>query len=258
MIAFFKRFFHIVYCLYAFITFVAGLLLITPGILLSMALGQPLGGNLIIHLSRFWSDLWFFVIGIYHKNISEEPIDPNKHYVFVANHISYLDIPLIFQAVRRNNIRVLGKYEMSRIPVFGILYKLAVVLVDRSSPEKRARSVTNLKKVLDQNISIFLFPEGTFNENGTPLKSFYDGAFRIAIETNTPIKPIVYLDAHQRMHYRTIWSITPGRSRAVILPAIPVDGLTMADLESLKKRVHHLMESTIIEYRKTHESASQP
>lgn len=257
MTGFPKRFFHILYCLYAFITFAAGLLLITPGVLLAMALGQDRGGNLIIHLSRFWSDLWFFVIGIYHKNIIAEPISTRKHYVFVANHISYLDIPLIFQAIRRNNFRVLGKYEMSRIPIFGILYRLAVVMVDRSSAEKRARSVTNLKKVLNQNISIFLFPEGTFNESGKPLKSFYDGAFRIAIETNTPIKPIVYLDANKRMHYHSVWSISPGRSRAVILPAIPVEGLTMADLDTLKKRVHHLMESTIIEYQKKNESASK-
>lgn len=253
MIHFSKRLLQYVYCLYAFIMFAAGLLLITPAILLAMVLGQPLGGNLIIHLSRFWSDLWFFLIGIYHKNLIVEPIATRKHYVFVANHISYLDIPLIFQAIRQSNFRVLGKYEMSRIPVFGLLYRLAVVMVDRSSAEKRARSVTNLKKILDQNISIFLFPEGTFNETGKPLKSFYDGAFRIAIETNTPIKPIVYLDANKRMHYHSIWSINPGRSRAIILPAIPVDGLTMADLEALKKQVHHVMESTIIEYQKTNE-----
>jgi 1-acyl-sn-glycerol-3-phosphate acyltransferase len=238
--------------------FAAGLLLIFPGVLLAMFFGQPLGGNLIIHLSRFWSDLWFFVIGIYHKNIVVEPISKKRHYVFVANHISYLDIPLIFQAIRRNNFRVLGKYEMSRIPVFGILYRLAVVLVDRASAEKRARSVANLKKVLDQNISIFLFPEGTFNESGLPLKSFYDGAFRIAIETNTPIKPIVYLDAKSRLHYDSVWRLNPGKSRAVILPSVPVDGLTMADLDSLKKRVHHLMESTIIEYQKTNESSAKP
>jgi len=228
MIEFPKRLIHICYCLYAFIMFVAGLLLIIPGVLLAMALGQPQGGNLIIHLSRFWSNLWFFVIGIYHKNIVVEPISTRQHYVFVANHISYLDIPLIFQAIRRCNFRVLGKYEMSRIPVFGILYRLAVVMVDRSSPEKRARSVSNLKKVLDQNISIFLFPEGTFNESGKPLKSFYDGAFRIAIETNTPIKPIVYLDANKRLHYHSVWSLNPGRSRAVIIQPIPVNGLTMA------------------------------
>lgn len=236
------------YCIYAFAVFVGGLFLVTPGIIIAMLLSQPLGGNLVIHLSRIWSHLWFALIGIWHINIWEEPLDRKRHFVFVANHISYLDIPLIFQALRHTNIRVLGKYEMAKIPVFGILYRLAVVLVDRSSPERRARSVAMLKEVLAHNRSIFIFPEGTFNETGAPLKSFYDGAFRIAIETNTAIKPIVFLDAKTRMHYASIWRLRPGKSRAVILKEVPTEGLTMEDLPLLKKRVYDLMESTIIDY----------
>jgi 1-acyl-sn-glycerol-3-phosphate acyltransferase len=238
----------VLYFVYAAILFIALLLFITPGILLAMALGQPRGGHLIIHLCRFWSDAWFLVIGIRHRNIYLEPIDAQRHYVFVANHISYLDIPLIFQAIRHNDIRVLGKAEMARIPLFGILYRLAVVLVDRSSPEKRARSVATLKKVLDQNTSIFIFPEGTFNETGAPLKHFYDGAFRIAIETGTPIKPIVYLDAKKLMHYQSVLCLRPGRSRAVVLPEVPAAGLTMDDLPALKKLVFDKMETAIIEF----------
>ncbi|HSC52128.1 MAG TPA: lysophospholipid acyltransferase family protein [Phnomibacter sp.] len=257
MLYFVKRFVQIIYCIYAFAVFVAIMLALMPAVLVAMVLGQPHGGNLIIHLCRFWSDLWLLLIGIRHQNIFEEPINKNEHYVFVSNHISYLDIPLMFQTIRHNTFRVLGKIELSRVPVFGILYKLAVVLVDRSNPEKRAASVSLLKKVLNHNISIFLFPEGTFNETGHPLKSFYDGAFRIAIETNTPIKPIVNLNANDRMHHHSVWKLTPGRNKAVILPAIPVDGLTLSDLPILKNRVYHLMESTIIEYTKQHESVSQ-
>lgn len=243
--------FRILYCLYAFLLFVALLLLISPGILIALLLQQPAGGNLTIHLSKWWSDVWLFFIGIRHVNIEQEPIETGRHYVFVANHISYLDIPLIFQAIRNNMIRVLGKVEMSRIPIFGSLYKLAVVMVDRSSAEKRAKSVVVLKKMLAKNVSIFIFPEGTFNETGFPLKSFYDGAFRVAIETQTAIKPIVFLDAHSLMHYSSVWKLRPGISRAVICPAVPVDGLTLADIDTLKKQVYDLMESTIIEYSKS-------
>lgn len=236
------------YLLYCYLTFVVGLLIIFPGVLFATMLGKPIAGNLVIKLSRFWSDAWLFLIGIFHRNIKEDPIDPKRHYVFVANHISYLDIPLIFQGIRYNSFRVLGKIEMSKIPVFGLLYKLAVVLIDRSSPQSRSNSIVELQKVLDQNISIFIFPEGTFNETGEPLKSFYDGAFRIAIETQTPIKPIVFLDAIKRMHHKSIFSITPGRSRAVHLPEIPVLDYTLDDVAKLKNATFESMKACIIKY----------
>ncbi len=243
-----KKIFYPIYLGYAFFLFVLGLLIIFPLVLLAVVLGEPAGGNLVIKLSRAWSDGWLFLIGIRHKNIVEAPIETDRHYVFVANHISYMDIPLLFQAIRRNHFRVLGKMEMSKIPVFGVLYKLAVVLIDRSSARSRAKSLEKLREVLNQNISIFIFPEGTFNESKKPLKSFYDGAFRMAIETQTSIKPIVYLDSVNRMHYKTVFSITPGQSRAVHLPEISVAGLTLEDVGTLKKATFDAMEKCIVQY----------
>jgi 1-acyl-sn-glycerol-3-phosphate acyltransferase len=240
---------HGFYIVYAYLLFIVGLLVIFPGVFIALLLGQPNGGNLVIHLCRGWSDCWLFLIGIRNKSIIKEPVDPKKHYVFVSNHISYLDIPVIFQGIRKNNFRVLGKTEMSKIPVFGVVYKLAVVLVDRATSEGRAKSLKTLRKVLNQNISILIYPEGTFNETDAPLKSFYDGAFRIAIETQTPIKPIVYPDTFHLMHHNSPFSLRPGVSRVVILPEIPVDGFTMNDLPALKKNVYEQMEKCIIEQR---------
>jgi len=239
---------HPVYLVWAYLTFVAGLLVIFPVVLFTLLLGQPAAGNIVIKLCRYWSDAWLFCIGIRHRNIEESPIDPNRHYVFVANHISYLDIPLIFQGIRKNSIRVLGKMEMSKIPVFGVVYRLAVVLIDRSSQTSRGKSIQRLLQVLNQNISIFIFPEGTFNETGHPLKHFYDGAFKIAIETQTPIKPIVFLDAVERFHYKSIFSITPGKSRCVILPEIPVEGYTPHDVAALKNATFEAMKACIEKY----------
>ncbi len=248
MLSIIKKIIYPIYIFYSYLLFVVGLLIIFPGVLVALLLGQPAGGNLVIKLSRAWSDGWLFLIGIRHKNIVEAPIQTNRHYVFVANHISYLDIPLIFQAVRKNPIRVLGKIEMSKIPVFGLLYRLAVVLIDRSSNKSRADSIVRLCEVLEKNISIFIFPEGTFNEGRKPLKHFYDGAFRMAIETQTPIKPIVYLDAVNRMHYKSLFSLTPGISRAVILPEIDVTSYTIADVGLLKQNTFDAMEACIILY----------
>lgn len=237
--------FYPFYLVYAFATFVLGLFIVFPMVLLALPWGQPVGGNIVTKLARAWSDAWLFLIGIRHRNIEEAPIVAGEQYVFVANHISYMDIPLIFKAIRKRPLRVLGKMEMARIPIFGTVYRMAVILIDRSSKESRARSIQQLRNTLAGGVSIFIFPEGTFNETRTPLKFFYDGAFRLAIETGTPIKPIVFLDSVERMHYRSIFSIKPGLSRAVHLPPIPVAGLTEADVASLKEATFTAMEQCI-------------
>ena len=110
-------------------------------------------------------------------------------------------------------------------------------MVDRSNPEQRSKSARELINVLRQGISVFIFPEGTFNETPAPLKEFYDGAFRIAIETQTPVKPVLFLDAYDRMHYSSIFNLNPGGLRTVFLPEVSVAGLTMDDLQTLKERL---------------------
>ena len=159
-----------------------------------------------------------------------------------------MDAPIIVKTLRQP-VRVLGKVEMSNIPVFGSIYKRAIVTVDRSSPGNRTRSVRILKSVLRKNISIFIFPEGTFNETNKPLKDFYDGAFRIAIETQTPVKPVLFLDAYDRMHYKSVFSLTPGKSRSVFLDEISVKGLTIKDLPKLKQKVFDTMKGSLARYR---------
>jgi 1-acyl-sn-glycerol-3-phosphate acyltransferase len=209
--------------------------------------GRTKGGNAIYRICMAWGDVWYFFIGIHHKNVYETPIEKDKQYIFVANHISYLDAPMIVKSLRRP-IRALGKAEMSKVPVFGYIYRRAVVMVDRRDAEKRAQSVRILKSVLKRGISIFIFPEGTFNLTNKPLKSFFDGAFRIAIETQTPIKPMLFLDAHTRMDYESIFSLNPGRSRTIFLETIEVDGYTLPDVERLKQDVYALMERKLLEY----------
>lgn len=93
-----------------------------------------------------------------------------------------------------------------------------------------------------------VFPEGTFNMTNKPLKEFYDGAFRLAIETQTPIKPVLFLDTYSRMHYKSIFAMTPGKCRIVYLEEIPVNGLNIEDVQVLKQKVYNTMESKLIHY----------
>jgi 1-acyl-sn-glycerol-3-phosphate acyltransferase len=82
-----------------------------------------------------------------------------------------------------------------------------------------------------------------------PLKEFYDGAFRIAIETGTPIKPILFLDTYRRMPFESLFHMSPGISRILYMDEIPVTGYTLADTARLKAEVHALMEKKMIEYK---------
>jgi 1-acyl-sn-glycerol-3-phosphate acyltransferase len=239
---------RLLYSVYAVIVFVVLMLLVVPFVLVGSFFGKIRGGNFIYRMCGIWGDAWFLLIGIRHKNLYESPHDRSKQYIFVANHISYLDAPVIVQTLRQP-VRVLGKIEMAKVPVFGFIYRNAIVTVDRSNAEKRAKSVRTLKSVIRKGISIFIFPEGTFNETNKPVKEFFDGAFRIAIETQTPIKPVLFLDAYTRMHYRSLLSLNPGRSRSVFLDEIPVAGLTSADMPALKQKVYAIMEKKLVEYK---------
>jgi 1-acyl-sn-glycerol-3-phosphate acyltransferase len=159
-----------------------------------------------------------------------------------------MDIPPIVVSLNQP-VRILGKYEMVNYPVFGYIYKCAVILVDRRDAERRAQSVREMKAALQKHISIFIFPEGTFNETGALLKEFYEGAFRIAIETQTPIKPMLFLDTLDRLHYRSIFTLSPGPCRVVFMEEVSVDDLQMDDVGMLKERVHKIMEEGLLRYR---------
>jgi 1-acyl-sn-glycerol-3-phosphate acyltransferase len=243
------KFFQVIYTVYAFIWFVFFLIIVTPLVMVASLLGKIRGGNIIYRICSIWGDIWLVLIGIFHKNIYLSPHDTRKACIFVANHISYMDVPVLVKTLRQP-IRVLGKVELCRIPLFGFLYRNAVVMVDRTSPENRSRSVKTLKSILKRGISIVIFPEGTFNTTGQPLKDFYNGAFRIAIETQTPIKPIVFPDTLDRLHYDSIFSLTPGISRAVFMEEIQVNGLTLQDTEFLKNKVFVLMDAELRKWQK--------
>jgi len=236
-----------IYSVYAFITFVGVMLLIFPFAIIASFFGKIRGGNMVMRLCMTWADIWFLLIFIWYKKIVEAPHDKSKPYIFLSNHISYLDAAMIPKAYRQP-IRPLGKVEMSKVPVFGFIYRNAIVTVDRSSAANRANSVRILKSLISKGISVLVFPEGTFNMGTTPLKEFYDGAFRVAIETQTPLKPVLFLDAYRRMPYESLLSMSPGRNRIVYLDEIPVHAYTLKEVGKLKDEVYAIMEKKLIEY----------
>ncbi len=244
-----SRFIKIAFSIYAALILLILILVLFPIALFLNLVPKKTRGNLLYRITRFGIDIVMLLWGIYQRNIYDAPHDRKRPMIFVFNHISYLDAITILKAIRFQNMRGLGKSEIGDIPIAGLIYRSAVIMVKRTSAEDRARSIADLKEALQHNISIALAPEGTFNETGKPLLPFFDGAFKIAIETQTPIKPLLFLDTYDRLNYNSILSLTPGQSRVVYLEEIPVTGYTMEDVPVLKQKVYDVMEKALIRYK---------
>lgn len=237
------------FSIYGFAVFLTWMLILMPLFIYAFMQKPVKGGNLVYGISRFWADAFFFMVGIKYSNIDEIYHDINEEYIFVSNHISYIDIPMMMKVIRGQKIRILGKAEMNKIPVFGAIYKRGTVSVDRSSAKARSKSMYELINFLHNKISVFICPEGTFNTTHRPVKSFYDGAFRIAIETQKPILPILFLDTYDRLNYKSIFSLNPGKCRSVYLAQTSTEGLTHEDLPFLKEKIFRQMEEALIRYQ---------
>jgi 1-acyl-sn-glycerol-3-phosphate acyltransferase len=234
------------YTAYVALTFLISFFLLFPFFVLASIGSTIAGRRAIYNIIRYWAKGWFWTIGMPLHIQGHMP--PERRYVVVANHISYLDTIAIFPALP-GYFRPLGKIEMAKIPIFGFLYRQIVVMVDRSSVQSRATSMRLMWRALKRESSILIFPEGTFNETGAVLKDFYTGAFRLAISSQTPILPILFTDTVHRWHYSHWWKLWPGQNRAVYLSPVAVAGMTMGDMPALKEKVFRLMEAELSKYR---------
>lgn len=234
-----KKIIQPIFAVYALLTFVVTLLTVFPLFLLFGYKDSGKARNLVWNIVHFWAKFWLFIIGMPIRNVGH--YSKGKKYVIVANHISYLDAVNLYASIP-DYFRTLAKKEMVRIPIFGFVYKQLAILVDRSSPDSRAKSMRLMWRQIKRECCIAVFPEGTFNyDSSIPLKNFYDGAFKLAINAQTPILPVLYPDTINRWHHSAWWKLWPGKNRAVYLDPIPVEGLSLNDLPELREKVWHIM-----------------
>ena len=225
------------YLLYILTVFVTSMIIILPLTLLLSLFGTQ---KLIFYIIKYWSKYWLFMIGM-PVDTGNKPWLPNDKYVYVANHISYLDSMVIFSAID-SYFRVLGNKEFSRKFLIGLIYRQIVVMVDRSNSVSRANSFKELLQYVKDGNSIFIFPEGKFNTTKDILVKFYDGAFKIAVDTQTDVVPMILPDTINRWHYSAWWKITPGKNRAILLSPVSPVGLTV---EELKQKVYSIIETEL-------------
>jgi 1-acyl-sn-glycerol-3-phosphate acyltransferase len=181
--------------------------------------------------------LFMLLSGIRFKVKGKEVFNGLENAIVVCNHNSLLDIPVSFPFLPRAN-KTIAKKSFSYIPLFGWIYSYGTVLVDRKSNRSRQESYEQMKHVLTHGLDMLIYPEGTRNTTSAPLKSFYDGAFKLAVDTQKPIVPVVLLNTKKMLPSKPAMYLKPGKIEMHILPAVFPQGKTS---DELKKIVFDIM-----------------
>ena len=144
----------------------------------------------------------------------------------------------------------MGKKELAKIPLFGFFYKRTCILVDRKSSRSKHSVFERAQKRINQGHSICIFPEGGVPSDETLLLDhFKDGAFRLAIDHQLPIVPIVFADNKEHFSY-TFLSGSPGFLRVKVLPFIETQGKTMEDKNTLKDLSWKVIHEQLLGFQK--------
>lgn len=232
----------ILYKFWVFLVFTVFMIILLPGIIIPFFFGLQAGrvGYFFLYL---WSWIFSQLTFIRYKFYGTENFKKGQSYIYVSNHTSFLDIPGI-RMIIPGQFRPLAKKELKKIPVFGWIAQAATIIVDRSSPESRKKSIDRLKFALKQGISILIFAEGTQNRTKETLQPFHDGAFRIAVDAQQPILPMVVIGAGPLMPPGTI-NLKPGLIRIYVGKEIPTEGLTTKEVPELKQKTFDVMKEMI-------------
>ncbi|MBC8082736.1 MAG: 1-acyl-sn-glycerol-3-phosphate acyltransferase [Hymenobacter sp.] len=190
-------------------------------------------------LNRGWSRLFIRMWGMPVEVVRKSPLPQGQPCVYVANHSSYIDIPLLFKVIP-DWLNVMGKISLAKVPVWGPIFGRAYITVDRKSALSRGRAIVQARHSLAAGRSVVIFPEGSISRRpGEQMGEFKDGAFQLAIAAGVPLVPIT-----MTMNHRFLPDVGGLRVRysplhVVLHEPVPTTGLTAADVPALKNRVYH-------------------
>ncbi len=234
--------FRKIWAVYAIVLFLFLMLLTMPVMLLTMAFarGERALRRNIWFLHHVFTPTFLTLIGIRVRVTGREKLKRDQSYVIIGNHSSALDFVVNAEAFP-GVFRFLAKQELHKIPVFGWVVKKMCLSVDRRSAMSRARSVVELKKQLAEGWSIFIYPEGGRNQTDEPLAPFYDGAFRIAIQTRAPIAIQTIVNIKEVAATTKAFDLRPGTIRIIWDDPIDTARLKADDILTLKEQVRAIM-----------------
>jgi 1-acyl-sn-glycerol-3-phosphate acyltransferase len=151
--------------------------------------------DLLWNLSLWAARAGCLVSGIRIRAVGREQLEPGRAYLFMSNHCSNLDPPVIVPLLGRR-ISIIAKQELFRIPLFGhAMYKAGFVSVNRADRRSAVESVGGAVQVLQSGLGMMVFPEGTRSRDGR-LLPFKKGPFYLAKDAGVPVVPITVVGTH--------------------------------------------------------------
>jgi 1-acyl-sn-glycerol-3-phosphate acyltransferase len=217
----FKSIFGRIIAVWALAVFALTMILMFIPTWLTRFVKDPKGTELFRKMSKFFMDLFLILIGCPIKVKGAKNFKKGVTYIVVCNHKSLMDVPLSTPHIPGPN-KTIAKKEMASIPVFGMMYRRGSILVDRKSDKSRRESIEQMREVLAQGMHMCIYPEGTRNKTGNPLKSFYDGAFKLASDTGAAIIPAIIFNTEKVLPNNKSFLVWPHALSIHFLPAISV------------------------------------
>jgi 1-acyl-sn-glycerol-3-phosphate acyltransferase len=195
--------------------------------------------DFVFRLKRFWSGIISYGSLLFPEiRYSKQKYRLPKPCVVVSNHTSYLDI--VFSPFYIDHTAVyMGKYELLKLPLFKYFFVYLDIPVNRRSLTDAHRAFTVAGQKIDQGLSQVIYPEGTISSNGV-LRPFKNGAFKLAVEKQVPIIPVVNLNNFCYLQNGGFFKSfgRPGRPQIIVGEPISTVGLNERDVPVLKQKVY--------------------
>lgn len=204
-------------------------------------------GRKQVAIARAWARMLLRVSFVRMQVEGLEKIDPTGSYVFVANHLSYMDTPVILASIPVQ-FRFMAKKGLFKIPFLGYhLSRAGHIAVPRDNPREAIKAMIEAGKMLkERGISVLIFPEGGRSPQAK-LQPFKEGAFYIAINSGVPVVPVALCGTEKVLPMGS-GTVSPGHVTLKIGKPIPTVGMTMKDRGRLAQQsydgVYELLEGT--------------
>jgi len=192
-------------------------------------------------IARIWGKGILFISGIRVRVKGMSFVDPDQSYIFMANHQSNFDIPVLL-AHLKVQFRWLAKAELFKIPVFGkAMRKAGYISIDRSDRKSAFLSLKKAAETIQNGTSVLIFPEGTRSADGR-LRSFKKGGFVLATEAGVPVVPVILYGTRSIMPREGL-TIRPGDVTLRILPPVDTKDFHRKRKDALLEKIRKIMET---------------
>jgi 1-acyl-sn-glycerol-3-phosphate acyltransferase len=233
-----------IWALWGLVTFIVTFLLFFLPSMACYLIAEPQGMHLFIAIARWWMRVWLTLIGCPIKVTGKSNFQPGEAYIVTCNHNALLDVPLSSPFIPAGN-KTIAKDSFAKVPLFGWYYRKGSILVNRRSDASRRRSYDAMRKVLAMGIHMCIYPEGTRNRGKEPLKSFYDGAFKLSVDSGNSIIPTIITGTKKAMPATIPFFLLPQRLSINFLAPVSPYGKSV---DELKNEVYNIMHHAYLEY----------